>query len=115
MRFPRLLWDRPARSFAKGVQVECPFDVHDRTAPLGEVFAVSPRPPLFIVEMAGAMQSIVHALVVPPFVRMIDLSYVGVVGGSEKVDLGRGIAEMIHDASVEPGELETSVCAGEKD
>ena len=53
--------------------------------------------------MAGAMQSIVHALVVPPFVRMI-LSYVGVVGGSEKVDLGQVVdAEMIHDASIEPG------------
>ena len=51
------------------------------------------------------MQGIVHPLVVPPFIRMIDLANVGVIGGSEKVDLGQvvGIAEMIDDASVEPG------------
>jgi hypothetical protein len=57
------------------------------------------------VETTGTMQGIVHPLVVPPFIRMIDLANIGVIGCSEKVDLGQvvGIAEMIHDASVEPG------------
>ena len=57
------------------------------------------------VETAGAVQGIVHPLVVPPFVRMINLADVGVVGRTEEVDLGQvvGVTEMIHDASVEYG------------
>ena len=46
-----------------------------------------------------------HALVVPPFVRVIHFAGVGVIGGAEEVELGQivSVAEMVHDASVEPG------------
>ena len=57
------------------------------------------------VESFRAVEGVVHALVVPPFVRMIHLADVGVIGGAEKVDLGQvvGVTEMINDASVESG------------
>ena len=72
--------------------------------------AVSPWPALFTlidvdgVEVTGAVQGVVHPLIVPPLVGMIGFSDIGVIGGSEKIDLGQviGVAEVIYDASVEP-------------
>ena len=63
---------------------------------------VSPWPALFtLIDVDGVevtpVQGVVHPLIVPPLVGMIGFSDIGVVGGSEKIDLGQviGIAEVI--------------------
>ena len=84
--------------------------VNNRTATLCENnVTMAPRPSLFPfidihgIELSRAMKGIMHALVMPPFVWMVNLSYIGVVRCTQKVNFSEiiSISKMIDDASVE--------------
>ena len=70
---------------------------------------MAPRPSLFPfvdihgIELSRTMKGIVHALVMPPFVWMVNLPYIGVVRCAKEVNFTEviSISEMIDDASVE--------------
>ena len=57
------------------------------------------------IETTGAVQGIVHPLIVPPFVGVIKFSGIRMIGSAEEIDFSQiiGITKMINNASVKSG------------